>query len=262
MNYSVARLFQVPLLILAGVLFTANCVRADVTFLISFGPGAVSPNPDTTDTYAGYYNIMGSASSNGTSLPLLDSTGNFSSVIITTPPGNVAAGPTNPFTTWGSNGGNGYTGTALNGIIPTAAQTDVWYLGDGTSSTMTFTGLDPNMSYTFTFLASRGNGSTSTGRLGDYTFAGTNSVTLTGIDAGSSSSTGPTTFYTASNIIPVGDTITLTVAAYGTVTYGGYLNFMEITGVAIPEPSTVALAILGGLGLFVVVLRRRRQAQI
>lgn len=253
------------LLVLAGVFLVGLTSAHANTVLICFS-GSATGDPNT-------WNVVNPPGSGGLVVGLLDSTNVGSGITMTESPGTAATGTANFGTTFGSNGGNGYTLSGTTPIVfPAPAGTllgsevaGCWYLGGGSSATLTFTGLDTTgaTTYTFSFLSARGNSSTTTGRLADFKFTGATTVDLGVIDSGTSSGTGNTNVYSASLKADGTGTIVLTVdATMATAGFGGYLNAMEITSSIVPEPSTIALAILGGLGLFVVVLRRRSQAQV
>jgi len=155
------------------------------------------------------------------------------------------------------------------GNFPGTATSDYILLNQNGASglftgSLTLSGLDPTgaTSYTFTFLSSRGPAG-GTPRDTDVTFTGANSGD-SGVIVSNPGSVANTTPTTVSGIIPNGSgNIIISVNNAPNNTFGGYLNAMQIDTVStLPEPSTIALSVLGGLGLFFVVLRRRQQAQV
>jgi len=278
MKHQIRSLSRVCLLTLVGIAaFGFASVRAN-TILINFNNSTTDVNgnvgtyptgQDTSASNTGYWNnvFVAGASPYPTNITLVDSTNAATSVTIT------MATTGNSF---GAADGNGYSGTALDASFPHTATNSVTYLTKGTTGTFTLSGLNPALVYNFTFLSSRGsqNNATSTGRIGDFSFAGANTVNVNGIDAGAfdgitadgtGSGFGNGTLSFANGITPTaGGVITITDSALNaTAGFGGYLAFLKITTtVAAPEPSTVALAIIGGLGMLVVTLRRRQTAKI
>jgi hypothetical protein len=134
--------------------------------------------------------------------------------------------------------------SVLSGVSVSALR-DGLFINAGGVITLTFTGLDAGMTYDFLAYGARGNGGTgvtytATGgntendSISSVSDNGTETVNLTGITANGSNE------------------ITFVVTDGGGA---GALNFLQITSVPIPEPSSTALLGLGGLAF---ILRRRR----
>lgn len=256
MNYPSASPFRATLLVLAGVLLVGFApARAQLILDYEINLGGHVTNPDTTDTNGlGYWSILIPTGTNpNTTLSLLNASD-----------GTTAATASITVAGFTLSSANGYGGTALNGLYPTGNTGSgnfpfIYLAGNsGTTGSITINGLDPSKSYTFDFLASR---LITTGqRLGTYSFVGANSGTTGLIDLGSTDGLGNPTIQVVSGITPTaGGVITLNDLSGSS--NGGGIAFLQIFE-SVPEPSTVALAIIGGLGLFFVVLRRRHQAQI
>jgi len=238
---------RAALLVLVGILFIGfTPVKAD-TVLIDFG----SSSNQTTVGGTSWNNIT--TPGVGTS-SLVDTTGaSFGSLTIDTAFAGVST--------------TGYAGGAI-GIFPSSATSDDFYIGSapGSSATMTLSGLDTsgNTTYTFTFLTSKAAASDDGGgtRQIGLTFGSAPTVDQIGTDPNPTVATGNANLVTVSNVAQDGSgNILITVTNPGN--YFAYLNVLQIDAVSsTPEPSTIALSILGGLGLFVVVVRRRQLAQV
>lgn len=254
MNHPISSKLRTSLLALAGVLLLGAASAQAQTYLIDFGdPSDTTASPDVNGNY--WTNISGFNQAN-----LIPST----SLITTT--GNTTTGVSinSGTTTWGFNiGGTGYTGTAITGPLGVStAYNDIMFIGtSGTASTgqLILTGLNTSASYTFTFISARS--ATGAARNIDLNFVGSNSVDSGVINAITPDGLGNGTLNVVSGVHP-DLTGTITINASFTGSTAGYLDALEIQTVIAPEPSTVALSIIGGLGLFFVVLRRRRSAQI
>lgn len=243
-------LLTLTALVLFGL--TTVSIQAD-TILINFNGNT------TTNVITGsptWNNILGQA---GTTSNLLDVSNTATNIGVTLPSGSTGnAGPyefpSGGFTFAGgqSNG----TGTVASEFYPQAAGGLVYV--NGTSLNITLTGLDNSgaTDYAFTFVSSHNSTAVFT-----YSISGATVTppTQSFTDSGTLTSAN---FVTFTNIIPTSTTLTLTIT--GSVgTSNSYLHALQIDTAAVaPEPSTIALAIIGGLGLFFVALRRRQQAQI
>lgn len=151
-----------------------------------------------------------------------------------------------------------YGAVAVVGEFPETATSDLLWgnAGGGESggSNLTFSSLDPNLTYDLTFFASRGNTS---GRLVLYTATGANSDSAV-LDVSAAGTSGSVA--TIMGISPDASneiTINVTNAPGSTSTYF-YLGAMKLTTSAVPEPSTVS-ALLGLAALGLMVYRRRRR---
>lgn len=270
--------FRAALLTMAGILFLGYTSAQAQTLLIEFGAATV------TDTNSYTWNVLGTATNAGLNgITLKDITGSTAAgITLTTPAGTAATGTANSGTTFGTGSGNGYTGSGTTPIVfpletvPVSALTNDWYMGGGQISTLTFGGLDTTgtVLYTFSFTSARGSSNTLVNRTGTFTFTGASTTALTidagangGVTANGTAANGNATVYSVSLFADATGHIVITddaTAAFkGTgAGFGGYLNAMEVSGAVVPEPSTVALAIIGGLGLFTLVIRRRKLAHI
>jgi hypothetical protein len=182
--------------------------------------------------------------------------------------------------TFGSNGGSGAGGlgapsSALLGNLAVASATDD-YLFSNPGFTVTLSGLNPNLYYSFEFVGSRfatGNPDTRTTR---YIVTGSNTgnaqVNTTVVDGGATlsaavtgSGQGNTLIYdgfdgtggipTVSNIIPT----SLGVITFSTNLLAGnntYINALRITTSPIPEPTSLAAV---GVAACLVLGRRGKR---
>jgi hypothetical protein len=241
---------------LAGVLLLGFTSARAETILIDFGnaaPGGTTYVDNFAGTNTGFeWNNITAVS---TTVPSLVDTTNTATGI------SFATGPwTNGGSTGGTTGGNG----SPVGIYPTVAVEDYFFFNNasGLTDTMTLTGLNNAYSYTFTWLSSKNVGfaTNAGGRALTILATGSNSGSATEAAAIQATGAPNLTPTTISGIDPLAGTITL-LASNNNGDFA-YLNVLEIDVVATPEPSTVALAIIGGLGLFVVVLRRRQLSNI
>lgn len=247
---NLARIFRsmprATLPILLGVLLIGfTPARAQVLYQLYFGANATASNPDTTDLDGlGYWTNFNTNPGGGTisQTALLDATS-----------GN-ASGATVTITGYTQSTANGYSGTALTGLYPAGTNAppfpySFFYIAGspGTVATMTFAGLDPTQSYTFSFLSSRGGGMPGPGlrTTASDIFAGANTVTLSNIDASTADGFGNPNINIAANVKPTADGVITLTATSGTVNGGG-ITFLQIK--VAPEPSTWAL-LLGGCGL-------------
>lgn len=132
---------------------------------------------------------------------------------------------------------------------------DYWFIGTGTAE-FVMSGLNPALTYDFSFFGSRWGTGTRTTTYSITGLAGTSSVNLTttgsGIGVGGYNGNNDT-IASLAGISPLGDgSVTISLA----IVEGGfaYLGAMEVT--AVPEPGTYVLA-FGILALGIVFLRRR-----
>jgi len=246
---------------LAG-LISAPAVSA-ASYLIDFGmaasmnpttQGAPTTSPDINGnhwnnvTSTGYANNI--AGGTGTTLSNLVSVNNIqSSIGLTLSSGWKSSGI--------ANGGLNQNTPALGTFgIQTATQ-DYYFVDgvNGTSATLTLTGLNPALVYNLGLFGTRAADGVRTTGYSVTDVNGTHSTTLqtTGIGSGTGDSTGNNnTIVHLNGLVPNGSgelTMSMSVVNGGF----GYLGVMEIT--AIPEPSAALLCGLGALGL--ISLRRR-----
>lgn len=257
------------LLLAAGLILGGLSLQAQ-TALFDFGRhdgtnGNVVSNPSLPDGSTGvYWNSVGQAGfdQNGftyTNFVDVDNNSVGSWTIDTTASG----------TNLDSNGFNngGLTAAASHGTAedPTFANLgifaepdatgDYWFIGTGTAD-FVMSGLDPNLTYDFSFFGSRWGSGTRTTTYSITGLSGTSSVNLTttGTDIGVGGYDGNNdTIASLTGISPLGDgSVTIGLA----IVEGGfaYLGAMQVT--AVPEPSTFVLA-FGILSLGAVLLRRR-----
>jgi len=264
MKHTIHSVYRTFLLVLVGILFLGFSSARANTILLNFlldninsdfiGGSAIGQDTTTGHTLSNaWWNNIIVAQPPSTSL--VDSTDTSTGITLTL---------SGSFTGNRSNANAGYSGSnpALTGVYPAASYLDEFFLNAASSGTITLSGLNPSTTYNFTFLSARGNGQTAAGRIGDFTFSGANTVQVLGVDAITSDGFGNSTLQHANGVVPTaGGTITiLDSSANATQSFGGYLNFLQVDSV--PEPSSVALLMLGGLGLWVMVIRRRQLARI
>lgn len=253
MNYSISSVLRTSVLALTGVLLIGITSAQATTVLLNFNGGAA----------IGFSTgVLGDGNTWNTYNPTQQTSNTFTFGPIGTLVTSTGGATTITFSGSTSSGNYGYSGSpatptgTVNGspeTYPSQSIGSYMYTGLTGPTIYTFSGLDlsGNTAYTFTFLSSKG---VSDPHSNTFSFAGTNSGSVT-LDSANN-----TSLATVSSIIPSSGTITLTVTnnqyALSGVS-GGYLNFIQIDTVTIPEPSTVALAVIGGLGLFFIALRRR-----
>lgn len=163
--------------------------------------------------------------------------------------------PENTFTVTG-----GYT-TPGGVFYPGTATEDDYFYNTGTagsSPNLVISGLDPSKIYTFTFYGSRAS---SDNRTTLYTVTNTNNSALFGTVQQNAGAASPVSASVGGVTGTTSATINMSLVTPSSNTFG-YIAVLEIDYVSAPEPSTVALAMIGGLGLFFVVLRRRKLARI
>lgn len=201
---------------------------APAAVLIDFG-GVATTNPDS---FGHYWNNFASGAVTNVSL-INDANGAAGFTLTSSGFGGTGAGAAVPAT-------SGYPSTAYD---------DYAYLNNAASqsTTLTFNGLSLSNVYAFTIYSSR----TATGtRNTTFTATGANS------DGFTVNSVGNTALMTISNIAPTAlGTITLTLS--NNSSQFGYLNFLQVTPTAVPEPTSAALL---GLALAAFVARRRRKS--
>jgi hypothetical protein len=211
---------------------------AATTILIDFGAvGTGTTNPSTGGHY--WNNVTGGP---GGPYSLIDDTG--ASLTTTVSLATIAGSAS-------QNGGSGSLAPSPNPYYPGSSYNDYIYIQSGSSNTrITFSNLALTSTYTFKFYASRsGAGATE-----NFAVAGGNSGNV---------SVNPNNNSTIVQVADIAPTVGGQVVITWTNTTGqfAYLNFMEIVGTPVPEPSAVASMILGG-GLLAFMLRFRRRSLV
>lgn len=225
----------------AGVLFLGSTSVQAQTFLINCGPS----------TGLTGWNALAGASSAYTPIPagsqsLVDSTGASTGVTLSVVDNTAGF-------SWQQYGGN--AGATVDPWPVSATQPTLLAASASGDMTLTLTGLNNNASYTFTFLAYCSNG-------GFPSDTRSTNLTATGSNSGSASAfsiindVGNPGVGTISGITPNAGVITLVFTTDSGL--GSSLNTLQIDTVSTPEPSTFALIILGGCGIFLVAFRRYR----
>lgn len=246
------------LLFLAGIFLGGFTPGRAATALIDFGTlnGATTLSGTNTvwNTYGGVVSPANTNIPANTSVNLVDSTG-------------AAFGTLTSNDANFQNGASPGYGGGVIGIYPASATSD--YIGldlapntvTPISSTFTLSGLDTTgtVSYSFTFLSSRSNAGGGP-RTVDLTFTGANSGDSGSITANSDQPNGNATLTTVSGIFATSGGIITITASNSTANTFAYLNLMEINST--PEPSTVVLSIMGGLGLLFLKIYRHRRSQV
>ncbi len=211
----------------------AASLPAATTYHIDFGIN--------TQTTSGDYNNMtaGGGADPSDLTDLVDSTGGDSTIDLSyADVGLAGVSGTNP----------NYAGPypAAVGSQPVSALRDGLFLGGG-EITLTFSSLDPSMTYDFLLYGARAlngadttytatGGNTDTGTITNVLNNSTQTVNLSGLTANGSNE------------------IVLVISSINSDSNnGGALNYLQLT--AVPEPSAAALLGLGGLSL---ILRRRK----
>ena len=225
-----------PLLALAA--FAPLAASAQVIF-IDFGGGGTST---TTEVGKSWNNVTGVGTMTS-SVALLD----YNT--------NAASGLSYQIT-------DAFLATAGNGDVvdvgefPTNATRDSFY-GDNSNplGQITFTGFDPGLQYTFTFLSSRDGVSDNRSTLFTVTGAGTSSVV---IDSALATPV-PDSIFSITPSVSGSFVLDVSKDAANTNSSGFYyLSAMKIEVSTIPEPSAAAM-LFGGAALGLCVLKRRRR---
>jgi PEP-CTERM motif len=249
---------------LTALLIATNDASAQ-SILIDFGPDGVSNvNGATTaspDVNGNYWNNMDSPNSVANGLSVMN--------LVTANDTATTVGVKITSSTWLSNGtaqgGLLNPDPSLLGIfaIPTVTEDYFFIQTSGTTGTLQINGLDPGLTYNLSMFGTRTTSATDT-RNSIYSVTdvnGLHTVTLQTSGPGAGTAANPygnnATIPTLNNLVPnaSGDiNFTLAIGANSGSNYA-YLGALEIT--AVPEPTTMALAGLGGLAMLLVVRRRR-----
>jgi hypothetical protein len=210
---------------------------AATTILIDFGVTFTTTNPSTGGHY--WNNVSGGP---GGPYSLIDDTG--ASLTTTVSLATIAGSAS-------QNGGSGAPAPSPNPYYLPSTYNDYIYIQNGAANTrITFSNLALTSTYTFKFYASR----TGAGATENFAVAGANSGNV------SVNPNNNTTIVQVADIAPTaGGQVVINWT--NTANQFAYLNFMEIVGTPVPEPSTVASMILGG-GLLAFTLRFRRRSSV
>ena len=195
---------------------------------------------DTQTTTGNWNNFTAATGGNPATLTdMIDSDGNTTTVDLSFAESfATAAGIAGPGANWDG------TYPATVSALPGSALRDGMFVQQSGTATLTFSDLNPALTYNWTFYGARGNNGGGT----KYELTGANSGTATISNIFENSNE----VATLAGISPtVGGVITLKVTQV-TGTDQASLNFIQVD--AIPEPSVIGLAGLGLLG----ILRRRR----
>lgn len=267
-----------------GSIHTASAaLLAGDTLYIDFGPstkvngsnqpdGLIMPNGGTSfnsgagnstgvaDTYGIYWNnAILNTSNGGGNVP-----GSVANLINST---NVGTGVGLTFSNgWQANGFNNGglmapSSSLLGNIASQNATGDYFFVLDNSAS-MTFTGLNPALTYNFQMFGTRQETAIRTSVYSITDINGLHSFTLQtsgpGIGAGGYNGNN-NTFATFSNIVPDNSgNITLSLVGGTAASKFGYIGTLQMTANAVPEPGTITL--LGAAGLTGLVIYRRRRA--
>lgn len=263
------RITRISLLALVGTLLLSLSSARAQTYLINMGANIGVVNGQT-------WNLLANSDSSYNALPvnsstpqtLLDSTGASSSVTM-----GVVSNASG--FAWGYY--NAQSSSTAVGNWPGAAVQN--YLLSGGTGGLEFqlSGLNPNDTYNISFLTEAEAGVTFyTSGGSDVSYEPQRDLTLSA--TGANSGSGPATALSFDSttdgpnggpLAGVGVVSGITPDSSGNIylmftqtSNYAYLNTIEIDTITAPEPSTVALTLVGALGLFVVMLRRRQRAQI
>lgn len=241
---------KTPLLLAAAILIPFLPVSA-ATILIDFGENTTARMTASPDTNGNHWNNVVRNNAYASGLALINTAGVDTGISL-----RVTSG----FNVTANQNGSAYSGTAFVGSLPGSATIDSLYsnvgdlTGSGTTNpSITLSGFTPGVSYSFTIFASR---TATDNRTGQYTFTGSTAGTGFLNAASNTSNT-----LTIANIAPTAEgtivfTMTGNIAENTNANKLAYLNVMQISYSAIPEPSTFALLVgVGALGL--VLIRRR-----
>ena len=157
-----------------------------------------------------------------------------------------------------NNGGLMAPSSALLGNIASQNATGDYFFVLDNSASMTFTGLNPALTYNFQMFATRQETAVRTSVYSITDINGLHTYTLqtSGPGIGASGYNGNNDeFATFTGIVPDGSgNITLTLVGGTAASKYGYIGTLQMT--AVPEPGTLTL--LGAAGLTLLVIRRRR----
>lgn len=267
--------FLVLLSAAAGLSLASNASAA--TFLIDFGLdiAATGSNeelrptvgPDSNNNYWNNVYSTGNAGSGisggtGSSLANLISVTNSSSTISLT-----LVNGTQP---WSASGGRGFGGllspsqSLLGTFAQTSATRDYYFVGSGGNAGITISGLDPNLTYNFSFFGTRNNTETRTTR---YTITGNTGSSFvdlqtSGVGIGTNTAAYPAgqpdgnddQIVSLNGMVPNPAGV-LQLQLSNVNGAFSYLGAMQITSV--PEPGVAALS---GFAALALLFRKRRQA--
>jgi hypothetical protein len=167
---------------------------------------------------------------------------------------------------WQSNGFNNggllAPDSSLLGPIASKNATGDYFFVLDNSASMTFTGLNPALTYNFQIFGTRQITTVRTSVYSITDINGLHSFTLQtsgpGIGAGGYDGNN-NTFATFSNIVPDNSgNITLSLVGGTAASKYGYIGTLQMTANPVPEPGTITL--LGAAGLTGLVIYRRRRA--
>jgi hypothetical protein len=225
------------LLAAAAVFAAAGISSTQAAVLLDFGSSATPGSPASDGQYWNVIPDSQAITPSGT-ISLFDSTNAASSLTFTIT--TRFKGPTNG-------------GPATNSVVPNAVGSDAFF-GDNTLTDpgiFVIGGLDPTLTYDFTFFSARN----ATGNRMTRFTVGSDFVEV-------QSALNTSTLVSLNGLVPVdlgGGVGQITVAlsvGTGNDQNFTYINSLQI--VAVPEPSSLALMILGGVGCLMIPRKRRR----